>query len=266
MISVALNGLLVLQFSNLSKYPELIHFSSTRTGGSSVASYSSLNLGLNSGDAHDQVVANRNLLSSALGIKADCLIFPKQTHTSTVKVIRENFLSASEENRRLYLRDTDSIITDLKGVCVAVKTADCVPVLLFDHKLKVVAAIHAGWKGTLQNIVNETIQKMADEFGTNASDLIAGIGPSISPEVYEVGVDVHSLFDPDFLTPTNPVKGGKKLLDLWKANREQLIHAGVPSDQIEIAGFCTLSDPERFFSARRDGAKTGRMGSGIMIR
>ena len=107
---------------------------------------------------------------------------------------------------------------------------------------------------------------MADEFGSYPADIIAGIGPSISPEVYEVGPDVYMQFDEEYSTPTNPVRNDKRLLNLWKANREQLINAGIPSDHIEIAGLCTLSDPEGFFSARRDGAKTGRMGSGIMIK
>jgi len=266
MISVALNGLSVLQFSNLSQYSELLHFSSTRNGGFSNANYSTLNLGLNSGDERGNVLNNRKVISSALGISEERLLFPKQTHTTNVKVIRENFLSATKENRRLYLLDIDAIITDLKGVCIAVKTADCVPVLLYDPKLKVVAAIHAGWKGTVHNIVLETIRKMVDEFGSTPSDLIAGIGPSISPEVYEVGSDVYCLFDSEYYLSTHPVREGKKLLNLWKANHQQLIHAGVPSDHIELAGICTLSDSERFFSARRDGAKTGRMGTGIMMK
>ncbi len=266
MISVALNSLSVLQFSNLSQYPELMHFSSTRIGGMSTAKYSSLNLGLNSGDEHENVIINRRVVSAALGIREDRLIFPKQTHTTTVKVIRENFLSVTVENRRLYLLDTDAMITNLKGVCVAVKTADCVPILLYDPKRMVVAAIHAGWKGTLQNIVVKTIQKMADEFGSYPADIIAGIGPSISPEVYEVGPDVYMQFDEAYSAPTNPFRKDKRFLNLWKANQEQLIRAGVPSDQIELARICTLSDPERFYSARRDGVKTGRMGTGIMIK
>ena len=266
MISVALNGLLVLQFSNLTRYSALLHFSSTRGGGSSTGNYTSLNLGLNSGDERGSVLLNRNHLCSALGIGDDRILFPKQTHTATVKVISDSFLSASLEDQKKYLFETDALITGLSGICVAVKTADCVPVLLFDPTQKVVAAIHAGWRGTAQGIVSETIRIMVEEFGSNPSELVAGIGPSISPEVYEVGEDVHSQFDPAFYSNTNPIKADKRLLDLWKANRDQLIKAGVPPDQIEIAGICTLSDPARFYSARRDGAKTGRMGTGIMLK
>ncbi len=266
MISVTIKGLSLLQFDNLNRFPEILHFSTTRIGGKSEANYSSLNLGLNSGDSPDRVILNRETLCSALEIKSDSFIFPKQTHTATVKVITKLFLSASIAERKHYLLDTDAVITALHSICIAVKTADCVPVLLFDPKQKVIAAIHAGWRGTSQNIVVETIQKMGEEFGSSPADLIAGIGPSISPAVYEVGADVHSQFDSAFYRDTNPVIKEKKLLNLWEANRQQLLRAGVPTGQIELAQICTLSDPERFFSARRDGAKTGRMGTGIMLK
>jgi hypothetical protein len=110
-----------------------------------------------------------------------------------------------------------------------------------------------------------TIRKMVEEFGTDPSDLCAGIGPSISPEVYEVGEEVWKQFDPIFYKATNPSKPDKRWLNLWSANTEQLIKAGVPIDQIEVAGICTFSDSDHFYSARRDGLKTGRMATGIML-
>ena len=266
MISVANNELSVLQFANLGQFPELLHFSSTRIGGCSADNYRSLNLGFNSGDHSEAVIENRIKLCNSLEIDPDCLIFPKQTHTATVKTITTNFFELDKENRKHFLNETDAVITNLKGVCVAIKTADCVPVLLFDHQRKVVAAIHAGWRGTVQNIVLKTIQKMANEFGTEPSELYAGIGPSISPEVYEVGEEVWNQFNAMFYCETNPAKMGKRLLDLWRANLQQLIVAGIPENQIEIALTCTFSEPDRFFSARRDGLKTGRIATGIMVR
>ena len=264
MISVAIKGLSILKFNNLDKFPELCHFSTLRTGGNSTDAYSTLNLGLNSGDINSNVMANRLALCKTLGIRPDRLIFPKQTHTATVKVITNDFLSLRPEERKLFLHETDAVITALKGVCIAVKTADCVPVLLYDPRQKVVAAIHAGWRGTAQNIVLKTIHKLVEEFGSDPADLFAGIGPSISPDVYEVGEDVHSQFDPEFYRDTRSVKSDKRMLDLWKANQHQLIAGGISFDQIETAQLCTWSNPDRFFSARRDGAKTGRMATGIM--
>ena len=256
----------VLQFANLGKFSELLHFSTTRVGGSSTGNYSSLNLGFNSGDYPRNVIANQLLLSEVLDIDPMRMIFPKQTHTATIKTITSDFLGLDKASQKYFLNETDALITNLKGISIVVKTADCVPVLLFDSKQKVIAAVHAGWRGTVQNILLKTIQKMAEEFGSEQSDILAGIGPSISPEVYEVGEEVWKQFDPEFYRATNPAKPDKRLLDLWSANFHQLIMAGVPAHQIEIAGICTFSDPDRFFSARRDGIKTGRMATGIMIR
>ena len=265
MISVAIKGLSILQFNKLSSFTELLHFSTERTGGRSAANYSSLNLGLNSGDTRENVITNRNTLCKALNISTDRLIFPKQTHTPTVKVITGDFFAIGENDQKQFLGETDALITNLKGFCIAVKTADCVPVLLYDPKRKVVAAIHAGWRGTAQNIVFKAIQKMIKEFGSDPADLMAGIGPSISPDVYEVGKEVYSQFDPEFYLDTIPIRPDKRLLDLWKANRHQLITGGIPVGQIETAQLCTWSDSDRFFSARRDGSKTGRMATGIML-
>jgi YfiH family protein len=266
MISVALNKLSVLQFANLSEFPELLHFSTIRMDGCSVDNYSSLNLGFNSGDLPGNVIENRNILCVALGIYPDKLVFPKQTHTATSKTISADFFDLDIEEKKHFLNETDAVITNLKGVCIAIKTADCVPVLLFDRKRKVVAAVHAGWRGTVQDIVSITIHKMVEVFGSAPGDLFAGIGPSISPKVYEVGEEVWNKFSPEFYQPTNPAKVDKRLINLWNANYHQLIKAGVPADQIEVARICTFSDTDRFFSARRDGLKTGRMATGIMIR
>ena len=266
MISVVKNKLSILQFNHLNKFPELNHFSTTRVGGSSTGNYDSLNMGFNSGDLAGNVIANRNILCAALEINPDRLIFPKQTHTATVKTIASSFFDLEKEAQKHFLNETDAVITNLKCVCVAIKTADCVPVLLYDPKRKVVAAVHAGWRGTVQDIVIKTIHKMMEEFGTDPSDLIAGIGPSISPDVYEVGEEVWKQFSPEFYLASNPGKADKRLLDLWRANYHQLIVAGVPENQIEVARTCTFSDSDQFFSARRDGIKTGRMATGIIIR
>ena len=265
MISYRKNDLTFLQFDNLSQFPAIGHFSTTRTGGYSTDRYASLNLGYNSGDSPKNVIANRLKLCSALEINFGNLIFPKQTHTGTAKVISTHFFEWDETEKKQFLNETDAVITNLKSVCVAIKTADCVPILVYDPVKQVVAAIHAGWRGTAQNILQNTINQMIASFGSNPSDLWAGIGPSISPEIYEVGEEVWSKFAPEFYQPTNPFKGEKQLLDLWKANNYQLIASGVPEKQIEVARICTLSNPELFFSARRDGAKTGRMATGIWL-
>lgn len=266
MVNTHKNNLSLLQFTNLGKFSEIVHFSTTRQGGCSEKNYQSLNLGFNSGDLPEKILTNRRILCETLDISTDHLIFPKQTHTATVKEITEDFFLLDAASKKQYLLDTDAVVTHLRGVFVAIKTADCVPVLLFDPNKKVVAAIHAGWRGTVQEIVSVTISHMAKAYETNPSDLWAGIGPSISPSLYEVGEEVWSQFDPAFCQPTQPINKEKRLLDLWGANQHQLRSSGVPEDQIEIAKICTLSNPHQFFSARRDGAKTGRMATGIMLK
>jgi len=252
MISQVKNKLTILQFENLNRFPELFNFSTTRLGGRSTGNYNSLNLGFNSGDLSENVISNRTILCADLDIKYNCLIFPKQTHTATVKTINTEFWDMEDAQQKHYLNESDAVITNLKGVCIAIKTADCVPILLYDPQRKIIAAIHAGWRGTVQKIVEKTIQKMMTQFGSVPSDLFAGIGPSISPDVYEVGEEVWQRFDPELCLPTNPVNAEKRLIDLWSANYQQLITEGVPPDQIEIAGICTFSDPDHFLSARRD--------------
>ena len=265
MISHLKNDLTVLQFDNLCRFPAINHFSTTRIGGCSTDCYATFNMGYNSGDFPRNVIANRNKLSETLEIDPATLIFPKQTHTGTVRVISADFFDLDETGKKQFLNETDAVITNLKNICVAIKTADCVPILIYDPVKHVVAAVHAGWRGTAQNIIQNAIHQMIASFGSNPSDLWAGIGPSISPEVYEVGEEVWSQFSHEFYMPANPFRSDKQLLDLWKANYYQLTALGVPENQIEVARICTLSNPELFFSARRDGAKTGRMATGIWL-
>jgi YfiH family protein len=251
-------------FEHLSERTELLHFTTHRYGGGSKGNYASLNLGFNSGDESKQVIDNRKILCNHLDISVDRIIFPKQTHSATVKVIDEHFFQLSDGERTSFLTETDALITAMKQVCIAVKTADCVPVLLYDPVRQVAAAVHAGWRGTVQQIAKLTVKEMETVFDCKSENILAGIGPSISPDVYEVGEEVWHQFDSQFYT-TNEIKG-KRLLNLWKANRFQLLHSGLKSANIIVSGLCTFSNKELFFSARRDGAKTGRMASGVMIK
>lgn len=265
MITLIKNGIPLLQFSNLSGFQGLFHFVTTREGGVSTGKYSSFNLGFNSDDNPEQVLRNRSILCEAINIKPDQIIFPKQTHSPTVKIIRREYLKSDELEKKAFLMETDAVITNTLGVCLGIKTADCVPILLYDSKNKVIAAVHAGWRGTLKGILTKTIKSMISEFNTAPTDIIAGIGPSISPGVYEVGQEVWSQFDPQYIHMNDNISGDKRLLDLWKANHDQLTRAGISANQVEIAEICTYSNPYTFFSARRDGPKTGRMASGIML-
>lgn len=254
------NHIRLLQFENLINSEEIIHFSTTRVGGYSSGILNGLNLGYTVGDNPQNVTRNVHILGKALDFKDSKIVFPKQTHSANIGIVH------SEKD---IFPDTDALITNIPGVCIAVRTADCVPVLLYDPIQKAIAAIHSGWKGTVQKIAKKTIQLMKQEYGSNPADLIAGIGPSIGPEVYEVGQDVIERFQKEFEFDTlfaPKQNSDKALLNLWIANEQILIEAGIPKDHIEIAEMCTYSNSELFYSARRDGQKSGRLATGIMLR
>jgi polyphenol oxidase len=189
------------------------------------------------------------------------LVLPQQSHGKLVGLV-------TKENQYDAFNQTDALICNTKGIMVAVKTADCVPILLFDPCTKAVAAIHSGWRSTAQNIVGETICQLGVQFGCKPENLIAAIGPCISGTHYEVGADVAANFNkPEFKDAVTykdmPLQ--KALLDLRKIIYIQLRLAGLPEQQIEVSNLCTYSTPALFYSARRNGAATGRMISGIMI-
>ncbi|GET20820.1 peptidoglycan editing factor PgeF [Prolixibacter denitrificans] len=269
-----LGNLPVYTFSHFSSYPEIVHFSTTRNGGRSEGIYQSLNLGFHSGDKNTHVQANREVLANALDLQPEQLVFAVQTHSADVVRINADVLSWSDEIRREQLNETDALITNESNICIAVKTADCIPVLLYDPQRKAAAAIHAGWRGTVGRIVAKTIEAMQLEYGTQPEDLIAGIGPGIGPRVYQIGPEVVQIVHKQlgenhgfiqYLVSKNEHQKTPHL-NLWKANRIQLRESGIRAENIEVAELCTFSHPEDFYSARRDGAATGRLATGIMIR
>jgi hypothetical protein len=250
----------LLQFEKLLEFKDITHFSTTRTGGFSKNHLAGFNLGYSVGEDPKIVTQNLNLLAKALEITKEQLVSPQQTHSKNIGVVT----STTD-----IFPNADALITNIPGICIFVRTADCVPILLYDPVQKAVAAIHSGWKSTLQEISKHTIHRMQKEYGTQPKNLIAAIGPSIGPEVYEVGPEVieqfknHFTFD-NYITPVK--NSDKGLLNLWKINYQILIDSGVPKEQIEVAGMCTYSNPELFYSARRDGVKCGRLATGIMLK
>ena len=164
------------------------------------------------------------------------------------------------------LQDVDAVVTHLKDFCLCVSTADCVPILLYDRVKEVIAAIHAGWRGTVGRIVEKTLDVMKSQYGTEGEDVMACIGPSISLESFEVGDEVYAAFEEAGFDMSRIARKYEKWhLDLWEANRLQLLAHGVLPEHIEVAGICTYQNHEDFFSARRLGIKSGRILSGIQI-
>ena len=149
----------------------------------------------------------------------------------------------------------DALVTSSPGLLVSVRSADCYPILLADTKHRAVAAVHAGWRGTVAGVVVETVAKMRDQFGTSPADIVAAIGPGIGKCCYEVGAEVGRLFGLE----------GAGRIDLTAANRCQLIDAGVDEPRIDVLGGCTRCDAARFYSFRRENEQAGRMISYIGV-
>lgn len=248
-------------------------FSTTRAGGVSCGTYASFNANHYCGDNPVHVAQNRRMLCEELGILEKHLIVPHQTHHTRIQNITQEFLELPDSERQQLLEDTDAVVTALPKVCVCVSTADCIPVFLYDRQNKVVAAIHAGWRGTCARIVEHTLDYLIEAFGTRPCDVKAVIGPGIGQDAFEVGDEVYRAFEKEGfsmdeiarLYPAREVPF-KWHIDLWKCNQMQLLDKGVISQNIQIAGICTYSQSDKFFSARRLGIRSGRILNGIMMK
>ncbi len=280
------DGVRVLQAAALGGIPWLVHGFSTRAGGGSkVSGGAALNLGYTDWDSRAAVAANRRKFTAAMGARDWPLATLRQCHSD---LIRTPHAPAAEPPRG------DAILMRAAGFLLAVQTADCVPILLADTKRRVVAAIHAGWRGTLARIAQKTIGRMRMEFGTRAADVVAALGPAIGGCCYEVGPEVpqafagqfaaaHEWFEGPFerlacgeepnplpwltmLPPGHALPPPRVQLDLRAANRWQLRDTGVPASQIAVSELCTRCHSELFFSFRREGNKTGQLMAAIGIR
>ena len=243
----------------MKPYSNIFCFSTTRHGGCSEGAYATMNCTHYCGDSPKNVQENMMILRNLFPVPPRALIVPHQTHSTNVRII-----SALPTEEELY--DVDAVITHLPGYCVCVSTADCIPVLLYDKRNLVVAAAHAGWRGTVGGIVQKTLTTMRQEYGTDMNDVLACIGPGISLESFEVGDEVYESFSKAGYDMNRIAKKYDKWhIDLWEANRIQLEEVGVKHANIETAGICTYKEYHDFFSARRLGIKSGRILSGIML-
>lgn len=259
----------MLEYELLSSYPNISNFVTTRQGGCSKGAYASFNCSPYTDDSCKKVRSNYHALFGRMKHQPNELFIPQQSHGVESLVIAKSIFNYSVDLRWRVLNQIDALITNVPGYCICVSTADCVPVLLYDTAKQVVAAVHAGWKGTVGHIVSRTIEHMNLCFGTKGEDVIACIGPSISLESFEVGEEVYEAFQEDGYDMSRISKWNettqKHHIDLWEANRMQLLDSGVAESNIEVAGICTYIHHEKFFSARRLGIESGRMLSGIMI-
>jgi polyphenol oxidase len=256
MNKVHINGLNLWQFENLKSETGVKHFVTDR---SSHENEKEFTLSFSSSPFREEIIENRKRVASSLGISDLQLYFPSQVHQTRI-------VNVTASTSRDELMETDALISNEKGIGIAVMSADCVPILLYDRKNKAVAAVHSGWKGTVARILEKTLHRMNEEFGTTGEDISAGIGPSVCQESYEVGEEVVTQVNAAFGNEASLMIAqphNKAKLDLWKANKIQLLEFGVKDSEIEISNLCTVKNNNYFFSARK--GDSGRFAAGIVL-
>jgi YfiH family protein len=280
------SDLQIVESREMAKLEWLVHGFSTRPGGeSSLGGKPALNLGFTDWDERASVAANRAKFAAAIGAKQLPLVTVRQIHSDVIHVAAAPVTEAPK---------ADALATRTPGLLLGVQTADCVPILLADTRQRVVAAIHAGWRGTLARIAVKTLGRMRMEFGTRPRDVVAALGPAIGRCCYEVGPEVAQAFAAQFPAaadwfdgPFDQLAHGEEALwlpwltmmppghvpppprvqlDLRAANRWQLADTGVPESKIAVSDLCTACRTDLLFSYRREGVQTGRMMAVIGVR
>jgi YfiH family protein len=247
----------LLHFPKLSKLGGLVHAITLRPA----------NMACHLGPDPAGTVRRRQALCRQLGVDFACLTLPEQVHGARLAEIGREDVGAGREGRQDAIAGVDGLVCTLPGVPIMVLSADCALVVVYDPRRAALGVAHASWKGTVGRVTQNVAERMVDQLGCRPADLWAGIGPAAGPLRYQVGEEVRqqarrTLPEADRYFPS--IAGGIAF-DLWACNRDQLLAAGVPAEQIELAGLCTIAD-RRFFSYRRDGPDTGRFALIAAIR
>ncbi len=256
-------GLTVVQSPLLSDYGDLIHAFTTRLGGQSAAPLNWFNLGRHwdSQESRDDAIANRRLLCGALAVPYDRLTVPGQKHTSNIYVVEPEKASAAQR-----LDDIDGAVCDQAGLPILLHFADCVPIMIFDPRRKLLAVLHAGWRGTASGITTKGVKMLMDRFRCQKQDLVAAIGPAIGSCCYPTGKDVAAKLSQTVSEAAALVliREGNPHPDLQAFNAMQLLDLGI--ENIDVCSFCTCCNPEIFYSHRQSGGSTGRQGAIACIK
>ncbi len=232
---------------------------SCRLHGESAIVQDTLNLALHVDDDDKLVLANRKKFAAALNVDYRKFTTCQQVHGSQITIVDEKLVGSGALNLENTIKNTDALITNLSGVPLLLFYADCVPVLLADIKTGSIGLVHAGWRGSMDEITAKTVEAMKKEFGCQPENMIAAIAPSIGSCCYEVDDAVYSK-GKKYAQCFSPAENGRYFLDLWQVNKLQLMNCGIKEDMIAIAQVCTNHNCELFCSYRGENGKTGRMG------
>lgn len=270
MIKVAAADTSYLKYLHFSQYKHLIHFISTRVGGISSPPGRGLNVGFHLHDHPKNVIHNREILANALGISSQSFCFLNQVHGDNVLVVGQQERGRGLLDYAQSIPKTDAVVSNDRNTCLTVLSADCVGILFYDPVKQVIGAAHSGWRGTVKKIAAKTVQVMQEQFGTHPQDVLVGLGPAISAEMYGVGQEVaeaaEEAFGSTFQLISRNAYTGQLHFNLWQAIEQALLEIGVSAQNIQHSGICTYRNPSRFFSYRRDKGQTGRFATGIMLQ
>ena len=250
----------------------LQHGFSTRKGGVSKEHLASLNLSFSVEDAKENVLENFRRIGECFGKTPEDFVLSKQSHETKVLKVGTKDRGKGITKDRDY-EGIDALITDEKGIILSCFSADCVPILFYDPVHKAVGACHSGWRGTKGKILQNVVEEMRQHFSSNPAEILVAIGPSICKEQYVVSEDLALSFLEDYpdlgedtASPIQRISKDKFQLDLWDLNRRIALNCGIKEEHISISGYCTMENPELFFSHRYSQGKRGLQGAFICLQ
>ncbi|MDF2473552.1 MAG: hypothetical protein K0R21_1334 [Anaerocolumna sp.] len=264
------NEIPFLTFPGLSSIDFITHGFSTRLGGVSNGYLGTMNLGYANGDDPHNVDENYKRICNSLGLSRDDLVLSDQVHNTDIKVVTGEDKGKGIRKERDY-SGIDGLITNVKGIPFVTFYADCVPLYLIDIKRKAIGLSHSGWRGTVNRMGKVTLLAMNQNYGTKPEDVVVLIGPSICQDCYEVSEDVAHAFRDEFNSTQLPAiltenENNKYQLNLWEANRQIFLDAGVKDENIHISSVCTSCNSDLLFSHRASQGRRGTLAAFLMLK
>lgn len=263
------NNVPFLTFSILSEIDFINHGFSTKLGGVSKGYLESMNLSFTNGDDSKNVLENYKRICKALGLQVNDLVLSDQVHNTEIRVVTEEDKGKGIIKQKDYA-GIDGLITNVKSIPLVTFYADCVPLYLIDIKNHAIGLSHSGWKGTVSRMGKVTLEAMSENFGTKPEDVVTLVGPSICQDCYEVSEDVAKAFQEEFtesqISSILYKKGNQKYqLNLWEANKQIFLDAGVKEENIHLSEVCTCCNSDLLFSHRATQGKRGLLAAFLMI-